>query len=673
MIKVRHIYFVFILALFLCNSSRGQSGYGQPVYKQDFGYGNSNPSFIGTPVPASKTGLPFGNALCPAPGSYTILRRVPVANCYNGAWIDLSHDANPSVDYGMMMLVNNNFNPANRVVYMDTVNKTLCPGDVYRFSAALINLDLIDGPLLCTNGPDYPRFELRIEDDHGNLIKKDTTPGIVSYPAPPPMGYRFAEHGINFSVPPGVNRLVAKVTLLALSYQCAEDFAIDDIQIRARGPEIRIEFAGEPTTFVKSVCFQNNPVVSLTGTMDPYYPVPSLQWQQSTDGGITWTDIPGATGNTYTNTYSTPDTFLIRLSGGDAATIGNPNCRVVSNAMRLEVDGLPTGYTISTNSPVCAGEDLQFTAAGAASYIWTGPNGFYDNIATPHIFHSSLRDSGMYYVEVFSLGGCHKTDSVRAIVIGTDVHAGPDTSICNGETVKLTASTGVAYQWTPATGLSSTNQVTVRATPDKTTEYIVKVTDSYGCSDTAHVLVNVKNRIPVKAVIAANRFLCRASDSLRFASTGTGVIDRWRWDFGNGLFSTAEKPPVQYYSIAPSQLSAVARLIVTDTAGCADTAFHFMEVVDNCYIAVPTAFTPDNDGKNDYLYPLNAYKATDLVFRIYNRYGQQVFVSRDYAQKWDGRINGVEQNSGVYVWMLDYTDVSGRRVSLKGTSVLIRK
>ncbi|MCX6317819.1 MAG: gliding motility-associated C-terminal domain-containing protein [Bacteroidetes bacterium] len=659
--------------MLIAKPSPAQPGFGQPIYKQDFGTGNVNPSTIGTPIPASKTAFPFDNNICPAAGSYTILRRVPVANCFNGEWIDLSHDANTAVDYGMMMLVNNNFNAANRLVYRDTINKTLCPGEVYWFSAAIINLDLIDGPAMCVNGPDYPIFELRIEDDLGNLIKKDTTPVIVSYAAPPLMGYRFGEYGINFSVPPGVNRLVAKLTLLAKFYGCAEDFAVDDIQIRARGPEARIQFAGEPTTFVKSVCFQNNPLVSLTGVMDPYYANPSLQWQQSTDGGTTWTDIPSATGNTYTNTYSTPDTFLIRLSGGDASTIANPNCRVVSNSLRLEVDGLPTGYTISTNSPVCAGEDLQFTGAGAASYIWTGPNGFYDNIATPHIFHASLQDSGMYYVEVFSLGGCRKTDSVRAIVIGTDVHAGPDTAICKGETVRLTTSTGVSYAWTPAAGLSNTNQVMVRAAPDKTTEYIVKVTDSFGCSDTAHVTVTVKNTVAVKAVIEANAYLCRMVDSLHFTSKSQGAIDYWKWDFGNGQISLEEKPPVQYYSIAPSQYDAVARLIVRDTSGCADTAFHFMKVEDNCYIAVPTAFTPDNDGMNDHLYPLNAFKARDLLFRVYNRYGQLVFTSRDHSQKWDGRINGVDQNTGVYVWMLDYTDVSGRRISLKGTSVLIRK
>jgi gliding motility-associated-like protein len=488
------------------------------------------------------------------------------------------------------------------------------------------------------------------------------------------MGYKFSEKGINFIVPVGVNRLVMKLTLLKRTYMCAEDFAVDDIQIRPVGPDAFVKFDFEPpTTIVKSVCFQHNTTITMSGVMDPYYPNPSLQWQQSTDFGITWTDIPGATGSTYSRSFPVPDTFLFRLSGGDAPTVANPACRVVSNSLRVEVDGLPTGYTITNNSPVCAGDDLKFNASGAASYLWTGPNGFHDNIPFPHIFNCSLQDSGMYYVEVFSLGGCRKTDSTRSVVIGTDVHAGPDTAICKGESVRLIASTGETYLWVPAAGLSSTDQVMVRATPQNTTDYIVKVTDQYGCSDTVHVLVTVKNKTQVKAVIAANAYLCRATDSLTFSSKSLGDIDQWNWDFGNGHNSTAENPPVQYYSIPASQSTVVARLAVTDTAGCADTAFHFMQVVDNCYIAVPTAFTPDNDGRNDYLYPIKAYKATDLYFQVYNRYGQLVFATRDWTKKWNGKINGMDQDTGVYVWMLDYTDVSGKRISLKGTTVLIRR
>jgi len=526
---------------------------------------------------------------------------------------------------------------------------------------------------MCPSGPDYPVFELRIEDGSGNLIKKDTTSPLVSYAAPPLMGYKFTEQGFNFIMPAGITNMIFKVTLLSHYCECAEDFAIDDIQLRPLGPDAKIIFDNEPsTTIVKSVCFQDNRTVSLTGTVENYYTNTALQWQQSTDKGATWTDITGAMALSYARVFSVPDTFLFRLTAAEAVNVSNPNCRVASNTLRVEVDGLPSGYTITSNSPVCAGHDLVFHGAGAASYIWNGPNGFYDNIPYPHIFFSSLADSGWYYVDIYSLGGCVKRDSTHATVIGTNVHAGPDTAICKGDYVKLEASPGISYSWTPAAGLSAVNVRTPRAKPQVTTIYTVEVTDNAGCSDTAHVEVRVLNKTELRAGISGTDYLCRVYDSASFKDISTGNVISRNWNFGNGQTAATIQPPVQYYSIPANDDNYIVRLAVADTSGCTDTAYHLLRVLDNCYIAVPTAFTPNGDGLNDYLYPANAYKATNLLFMVFNRNGRVVFESRDWSGKWDGKVKGIPQASDVYVWMLEYNDPSGKRISLKGTSLLIR-
>ena len=92
-----------------------------------------------------------------------------------------------------------------------------------------------------------------------------------------------------------------------------------------------------------------------------------------------------------------------------------------------------------------------------------------------------------------------------------------------------------------------------------------------------------------------------------------------------------------------------------------------------CIIAVPTAFSPNNDGLNDYFYPLNAFKADELDFKVYNRWGQIVFAARDADSKWDGKFKGIEQATGVYTWRLSYRDkATGERFTLKGTTLLVR-
>jgi gliding motility-associated-like protein len=151
-----------------------------------------------------------------------------------------------------------------------------------------------------------------------------------------------------------------------------------------------------------------------------------------------------------------------------------------------------------------------------------------------------------------------------------------------------------------------------------------------------------------------------------------GKVVSWNWDFGNGQTSISANPAVQHYRIADNITSYPVRLAIMDTTGCTDTAYHFLQVAGNCYISVPSAFTPNRDGLNDYLYPLNAYKATNLLFSVYNRHGQHLFVTRDWTRKWDGTVGGKAQAAGVYVWVLDYTDASRKKISLRGTTVLIR-
>lgn len=98
-----------------------------------------------------------------------------------------------------------------------------------------------------------------------------------------------------------------------------------------------------------------------------------------------------------------------------------------------------------------------------------------------------------------------------------------------------------------------------------------------------------------------------------------------------------------------------------------------MRLLSSCLIKVPTAFTPNGDGKNDFLYPLNAVKAMNLEFKVFNRYGQLVFFSRDWTRKWDGTINGLPQSTGVYAWQLSYTHAdTGEKVYEKGTTLLLR-
>jgi gliding motility-associated-like protein len=174
-----------------------------------------------------------------------------------------------------------------------------------------------------------------------------------------------------------------------------------------------------------------------------------------------------------------------------------------------------------------------------------------------------------------------------------------------------------------------------------------------------------------KAAFIAPGFVC-PGDAVVFSNTSEGNIISWDWDFKNGQTSADRSPPVQSYQPVSANRELQVKLAIRDADNCTDTAYRQVNLIYNCYIAVPSAFTPNGDGVNDFLYPVNAYKATDLTFRVFDRRGQLLFQTKDWTRKWDGSFRGDKQPLGIYVWVLDYTDDRNNKISKRGTTVLIR-
>jgi gliding motility-associated-like protein len=191
------------------------------------------------------------------------------------------------------------------------------------------------------------------------------------------------------------------------------------------------------------------------------------------------------------------------------------------------------------------------------------------------------------------------------------------------------------------------------------------------CTDSAFFLFSTTDT-RVKASFDLPTFAC-PGDSIAFSDRSTGPISIWQWTFGNGNTSNLRNPGRQLYTNNGPMASIPVKLVVRHINGCSDSAIQRIQVPNNCFIAVPSGFTPNGDGLNDFLYPLNAWKAENLQFRVFNRYGQLIWETRNWTRKWDGRLNGVLSQTGTYVWTLQYFDPDRQRqVSLKGTTVLIR-
>jgi gliding motility-associated-like protein len=124
-----------------------------------------------------------------------------------------------------------------------------------------------------------------------------------------------------------------------------------------------------------------------------------------------------------------------------------------------------------------------------------------------------------------------------------------------------------------------------------------------------------------------------------------------------------------------SGIKYTIKVLVNQDCGSAQATkeFIFGNTPTNIIIGfhVPNSFTPNGDGKNDYLKAL----VTGMefhYFNIYNRYGELVFSTHNASIGWNGNINGKEQNAGNYVWIAEVVNQFGEVVTYKGSSILLR-
>ncbi len=227
------------------------------------------------------------------------------------------------------------------------------------------------------------------------------------------------------------------------------------------------------------------------------------------------------------------------------------------------------------------------------------------------------------------------------------------------------------WNWTFNNDPPVTTQTHTIIFPANSTNNVQLIVSNGVCMDTASTVIIFTNE--VKASFTMTDIIC-PEDKLSVTNTSTGLIDVWRWNYDIIGTSNLKDPPPFLFPTINHEAYYTVKLVATNNAlGCNDSAWHTLTVLDFCYIGVPTAFTPNGDGLNDTFWPHNALKADNYDFKVYNRWGQLVFHTNNWTQKWDGKFKGVLQPTGVYVWMLSYINRDTQLpVFQKGTVALIR-
>jgi hypothetical protein len=221
--------------------------------------------------------------------------------------------------------------------------------------------------------------------------------------------------------------------------------------------------------------------------------------------------------NTFTSNVQNPNISgaTTAASGVYSVNVTVAGCAGPSGTVSATVSPVPATPTLSSNSPVCAGQNINLTASNVAgaTYSWSGPNSFTANVQNPTITGAGTVAAGVYSVNA-TVAGCAGANGTINVVVnpipGSPI-PGSNSPICAGSTLSLTASTiaGATYNWSgPNSFTSNVQNPTIAGTGTVATGvYSVNVTVA-GCTGTNSTISVTVNPIPVAPVVGSNSPLC---------------------------------------------------------------------------------------------------------------------------------------------------------------------
>jgi gliding motility-associated-like protein len=316
---------------------------------------------------------------------------------------------------------------------------------------------------------------------------------------------------------------------------------------------------------------------------------------------------------------------------------------------------------------ICQNDPIQLKVASDGLRFSWFPSENVENAALPNT--NTVTSATTVYEVTAYIGGCTAKDQVMVTAVPyPKVNAGNDTLICDNTTAQLKATTdGRTVSWTSSAALSQTDILNPVTRPKQTTSYIITAHDTKGCPKPTTDTMLVTVLPPIKPFAGRDTAIV-VDQPLQLNASG-GIA--YSWSPSTGLSATDIANPVAGYSL-PSE-GIKYKVVVYNEAGCADSAYMNVKVfATRPLVFVPTAFTPNGDGKNDRVRPIAAGMLRIEYFNVYNRWGQLVFSTQMDGHGWDGTIAGKPQGTEVFTWAVKAVDFTGKPYFQKGTVTLIR-
>lgn len=387
--------------------------------------------------------------------------------------------------------------------------------------------------------------------------------------------------------------------------------------------------------------------------------VPQLETSNVITDNDNWTLITGVYVATGGENYATigifrgdNDPLLVKSDNGPKQS----GCASIDNSAYYYFDDIvvrpiDVNFEIVGDTIICPNESTVLEANANVPFFWSvAPNPGVSISTANNITITPFQPTTYYLNTDFGI------DSVTVTIVQPPVlDLGPDTLLCEGDTILLDATVpdGLFYNW--STGDTSS----ILAVTDTGT-YAVQV-DNTGCGATDTVFIPDYLSNPPLSLGEDSLYCFFYNDTLKL-DAGEGTSYLWSPTLQTSREITILTPA--FYSVT-----------VTRSNGCFRSAGLAVNEVCEPLVFIPSAFTPDDDGINDVLraYANNAIK---FELRILNRFGQTVFYTEDPEKGWDGTYQGTESPFGIYSYRINIQglDTEGIKVKRKifGTITLIR-
>jgi gliding motility-associated-like protein len=308
-------------------------------------------------------------------------------------------------------------------------------------------------------------------------------------------------------------------------------------------------------------------------------------------------------------------------------------------------------YTTFLDKPtkveLCRGDTLQLKASGGITYKWSPAVGLDNpNIANPIARPDTTTT---YRVVVKDNCGYEYINEIELKVSGDplSIELGNDTLLCDGQTIRLNATTPRVRSYLWNDGLRDSIR-----TIDKAGLYKIKVARGFCIGEDS---IKIRYLSPPSLKLPTDTLIC---DDKPLIINAQFEASEYRWQDGSNKYDYVVRTAGKY-SVAVKNK-------------CGDTTANIAVTTEDCNrIFFPNVFSPNDDGVNDFFYPRDGGNVEVIqVFHIYDRWGGMVYNRQnippnDLTNGWDGRLKNGEKAKGTYVYWAE--------IKLKSGEIIVRK